>query len=327
MTQANGIFAITLDFELYWGVHHKMSIAQYKDNLLGVYSAVPALLKLFSEYQIHATWATVGFLFYKTFDELKENLPEKKVSYRDIKYNPYIYIDNLDMNHNNDKFYFAPGLIRLIASHPHQEIACHTFSHYYCLEEGHDEESFKKDLEAFLRITSKYGLKIESFVFPGNQVNPEYLSILREMGFKAFRGKEPAWFYKPGKFEEKNLITRGLRLIDAYFNIGRHESYTLDDRATNPINVPACRFLRPYSRRLKYLEPLRRARITSSLTHAAQKAQTYHLYWHPHNFGVDLEENILFLQKILNYFAKLRENYGMESLTLSEIANQIIQRN
>ena len=58
-----GRFVISLDFELYWGVRHLPSVKQYFPHLVGARTAIPALLDLFSEYGIHATWATVGFLF------------------------------------------------------------------------------------------------------------------------------------------------------------------------------------------------------------------------------------------------------------------------
>ena len=65
MTKPNSIFTISLDFELYWGVRDKRSVGAYKDHLLGVQRAVPELLGLFEKNGVHATWATVGFLFFK----------------------------------------------------------------------------------------------------------------------------------------------------------------------------------------------------------------------------------------------------------------------
>ncbi len=55
-----GTFVISLDFELHWGVRDHRTVADYRENLLGVRRVVPALLSLFSEFGIHATWATVG---------------------------------------------------------------------------------------------------------------------------------------------------------------------------------------------------------------------------------------------------------------------------
>jgi hypothetical protein len=60
---SSGILVISLDFELYWGVRDVFALEEYASNLLGVRKVVPAVLQLFDQYGIHATWATVGFLF------------------------------------------------------------------------------------------------------------------------------------------------------------------------------------------------------------------------------------------------------------------------
>ena len=65
MNLKQGVFVVSLDFELYWGVRDKLNIEQYGDNLLGVRKAIPEILRVFENSNIHATWATVGFLFFK----------------------------------------------------------------------------------------------------------------------------------------------------------------------------------------------------------------------------------------------------------------------
>jgi hypothetical protein len=44
--------------------------------------------------------------------------------------------------------------------------------------------------------------------------------------------------------------------------------------------------------------------------------------WHPHNFGVDTDRNMIFLQKVLREFSELRSRYGMQSLTMAELCEQ-----
>jgi hypothetical protein len=61
----------------------------YKPNLLGERAAIPALLQLFDKYKIHATWATVGFLFCETRDELLQSLPARLPSYANPRFYPY----------------------------------------------------------------------------------------------------------------------------------------------------------------------------------------------------------------------------------------------
>ncbi len=87
-------------------------------------------------------------------------------------------------------------------------------------------------------------------------------------------------------------------------------------------NVSASRFLRPYDPRLKPLEPIRIRRIAKGLEAAARRQRIYHLWWHPHNFGLHLEENLDVLRRILDVFARLREREGMQSLSMAEVADQ-----
>lgn len=325
MAKQKGIFIISLDFELYWGERDKEDLEDYKEILLGGRSIIPSLLKLFAEHKIHATWATVGFLFFESRDELIRGLPTKRPNYANSKLSPYSHINNIGNNEREDPFHYAPSLIKMILSFPYQEIGIHTFSHYYCLERGQDIHTFKDDLEAAIKAAKKYNITIESLVFPRNQFNSEYISICREMGIKAYRGNIPCWIYKARSQEDESLLIRGLRLLDSYVNISGHNSYPSDIPGHDfPFNIYASRFLRPYSNGLKILEPLRLRRILSDLDYAAKKGLIYHLWWHPHDFGINPEENMSFLKKVLNYYTKLREIYGMSSLNNGELADRLI---
>ena len=102
---------------------------------------------------------------------------------------------------------------------------------------------------------------------------------------------------------DEKLIKRALRLIDSYINISGSNSYYLESINTEkPYNIPASRFLRPVSKRLSKFENIRKKRIIKSLKQAALNQQVFHLWWHPHNFGVNIDKNIKFLENILSVF-------------------------
>jgi hypothetical protein len=65
-------------------------------------------------------------------------------------------------------------------------------------------------------------------------------------------------------------------------------------------------------------------RITSAMETAARGRKLFHLWWHPHNFGVDLEENLAFLRRILDCFRVLQERYGMRSMTMAAVADEVL---
>lgn len=324
----NGKFVISLDFELMWGVRDKMTVQEYGENIKGVQSVIPKLLDLFSRYKIKATFATVGFLFFKTKNELLQNLPEKYPGYSIKKYLPYeSYFDEVGEDHQQDILHFAPLLIEKIFHCPEHEIGTHTFSHYYCLEKGQTIDEFRDDLLKAIAVAEKSNIKISSLVFPRNQFKDSYLEVCKGMGIICYRGNEHSWLYRAKNAESENRIRRAFRLLDAYVNISGHNCYSDHYLKQNyPVNIPASRFLRPYSPALKKLDGLKLKMITSGMTYAAQKNLTYHLWWHPHNFGINQDKNFEFLEKILSHYEILNSQYGFESITMSNLAKQVLSK-
>ncbi len=103
-------FVTSLDFELHWGVRDVKTVAQYRQNLLGVRRVVPALLAALAEYGIHATWATVGFLFFITRTELLASLPDLRPNYDDMRLSPYLDMKVLGRDEDDDPFHFGRSL-------------------------------------------------------------------------------------------------------------------------------------------------------------------------------------------------------------------------
>jgi hypothetical protein len=111
-------------------------------------------------------------------------------------------------------------------------------------------------------------------------------------------------------------------LADSYLPIGGphdHEPVLVDGM----VDIPASRFLRPAGKSAA-LERLRLWRITSAMETAARRRKLFHLWWHPHNFGVDLQENLAFLRAILDCFHTLQERYGMRSMTMAALADDVL---
>ncbi|SFD80305.1 Polysaccharide deacetylase [Chitinophaga sp. CF118] len=318
-----GNFIISLDFELLWGVRDCRTKEQYGKNVLGVHTVIPRLLETFREYKVRATFSTVGFLFFENKQELINNVPVSSPSYKKVNLSPYNdYFDLVGDNLKVDLYHYAPTLIKLIQDYPEQEIGTHTFSHYYCLEEGQNIDEFRTDIESAIKIGKKYGIALTSLVFPRNQFNDEYVKVCNELGIICYRGNEHSWLYVAKN--KDNRVRRIFRLLDAYINISGHNSYTKSYlKSKYPIDIPASRFLRPYSRRLKLLDGLKLHRIKSGMSYAARNNMTYHLWWHPHNFGVNQNENFSFLKRILAHYNDLNKRYNFQSNTMSELANHI----
>lgn len=317
LSERGGQLVISLDFELLWGVRDHSDVASYGVNVLGARAAIPRILDLFARYGVSATWATVGFLFCRDRDELMASLPPKELwpSYNDARLSSYAYLDEVGKNEDQDPYRFGASLIHDIEQCPNQEIATHTLSHYYCLEPGQTVEQFEADIKAAITLAECNGVSLTSIVFPRNQYASEHLNACRMLGLTAFRGVPPLWIYRSGAGSDQTPLRRAGRLIDAYTGLFGDTSFKVSSNA--PVNVPASQFLRPYSGLLANIHPLHIKSIKKAMTRAAIARRGYHLWWHPHNFGANVPENISVLKELLEHFRRLQEHHGFESVTMA----------
>jgi peptidoglycan/xylan/chitin deacetylase (PgdA/CDA1 family) len=315
-----GAFVISLDFELLWGVWDVTTKEKYGNHIKGVKEVIPKLLDLFSNYDLKVTFAIVGFLFAKDKDELLSFLPAIKPSYSKNKYNVYLQeVNKIGQNDRDDPYHFGYSLLELIKEGEH-EIATHTFSHYYCLEEGQTPGDFDTDIKAAIKVAGSKNINLTSLVFPRNQINTDYLAVLKENNIKVFRGNPDSWIYKPRKFSAELPFIRLCRLLDTYLPVSGYNTYLVKNNGPLPVNIPASRFLKPYNKKLAWLEKLKLKRIMNEMTRAAQKKEHYHLWWHPHNFGINIQENMDNLTVLLNHYRSLQHKYDFTNLTMKEAA-------
>jgi hypothetical protein len=316
-----GALVFSVDFELHWGVRDICPAdGGYRANLLGEREAVPRMLALFDECGVAATWATVGFLFARSRDELTHFSPALKPHYDDPTLSPYR--EPIGEDEQRDPLHYAPSLIDEIRRRPRQEVGTHTFSHYYCLESGQTEDEFRADLGSAAAIAREYGVRPASIVFPRNQHNPDYARALLDAGITCYRGNEKSWMYRHTVGPAQPARVRAGRLADSYVNLSGH-NLTAWDEVVEPsglANIPSSRFLRPHLPALGRFEKLRLKRVLAAMREAAESRRILHLWTHAHNLGVNMETNFAFLRAVCEEFRRLRQSHGMRSLTMSEAA-------
>jgi peptidoglycan/xylan/chitin deacetylase (PgdA/CDA1 family) len=323
---ATGALVISLDFELRWGVRdHCPPGSDYERNVMGARAVIPQLLEIFREYGVAATWATVGFLFARSRSELHRYRPETLPSYADPALSPYAEV--VGDGEADDPLHYAAHLIERIGATPRQEIATHTYSHFFCTERGQDPASFRADLASACAIAAARGVALRSIVFPRNQHNPAYDGILRDHGIVAFRGNPGGWLWRFADGRESAApAKRAARLLDAYLPVSGDGSIGWDEiRAADGLaNVRASFFLRPFVPRLRLLEPLRSQRLRQTVRSAARRRRILHLWWHPHNFGAHPQQCLAVLRDVLDEYLRCRDRWGMQSLSMAEIADAVI---
>jgi len=324
MCDEQGILVISLDFELLWGLLDTPAPMNYRSSIEGVRRAIPRILSVFEQYGVHATWGVVGFLMRESIRDCSENLPDVLPAYEQNGLSPYTHFGALEKC--DKQLLFAGDLVDIIQKTPGQEIGTHTYSHYYCMEKGQTKDAFECDLQKAKEVAAGREQLLRSIVFPRNQFNPDYADVMKKHNLINYRGNERAWIYESCETKKKkSIVRRILRLLDNYAGIFGNHCYPLsaikDKNGLN--NIRSSRFLRPYSKRLAFLEPLRLRRICSQMTYAAKSGQVFHLWWHPRNMGSDTERNLQNLQALLRHYLKLKAQYGMESLNMGEIGDRI----
>jgi peptidoglycan/xylan/chitin deacetylase (PgdA/CDA1 family) len=324
-----GIFTISLDFELHWGVFdkrdRKVREANYK-NTLGI--AVPQMLELFSKYDVHVTWATVGSLFAQNEQEWQQFRPAIEPDYETERYNAYKWVRQHGMPEEYNWAHFAPEEVAMILKYPGQELATHTFSHYYCLETQREKLAFDADLKAAQKAAAKFNTSVRSLVFPRNQVNPALLKTCLDNGIKAVRSNPSGWFWKPVADGGATIVRRLFRTADAYIQVGTiRTTYPLSAISVTPgepLQLPASRFMRPWQPKYDFANKMQLRRLCRELRSAAVRKEVYHLWWHPENFGDYPEQNLKNLEVLLQHYKKYKEKYGMTSWNMGEYVDHFL---
>ena len=317
----NVCIVISLDFDLLWGVFDQIKLEEKGDYFQNTRMVIPRILDVFKRNNIHATGATVGMLFNNNWEEWESNIPKDFPTYSNNDLSAYVFGKQIKKN-NSEEFCFAPNLISLISNTEGQEVATHTYSHYYCQEPGQETFQFKEDLIKAIEIAGKMNISLKSLVFPRNQIKNEYLEICFELDILNVRSNPAAWYWKDAT--SSNIITKLSRTGDAYFNLGK-KSYSwnqIEKKPGQPILQMASRFLRPVENS-ELLRKSKIARIFNEMELAARKKEIYHLWWHPHNFGDRPEESLVDLIKILEKYKSLHSKFGFQTFNIMEIGELV----
>lgn len=326
-----GAFCVSLDFELGWGMRDKLSSDALERRMRATRDVIPRLLTLFDDYGVRATWATVGLLLCESADEARELAPAGP-AYVDASLSSSPTLASLHGGEREHPIWFAPSLVRRIVATHGQELGAHTFAHLYPLEAGVTLADFEADLAAFRAVAERRGVRTRSLVFPRNQYTPAHVSAAAALGFDVHRGNPPGVLNAPRPDRAQHPTLRAARLLESWAPLAPPSVAALprpvptagdagtDAPLAHPLNVPATRFLRPWSKRLRALDGARVARVTREVEHAASTGSLMHLWWHPHNFALDPEPSFTALRAILDAFSRARRRHGMRAMNMGDFA-------
>lgn len=187
---------ISVDLELAWAWRFVKAVADPQATALlkadQTRRNLPVLLRLFDDFNVPVTWATVGHLFLEHCGR-KAGRPHPdlpRLPYFENEYWRYTDGDWFDgdpcSNQRSAPAWYAPDLLKAILSaKAKHEIACHTFSHIDSSDEHCSPEVMGAELTECQRLAGEWGIQLKSFVFPGNLVGN--LPSLKKHGFTSYR--------------------------------------------------------------------------------------------------------------------------------------------
>ena len=75
---------------------------------------------------------------------------------------------------------------------------------------------------------------------------------------------------------------------------------------------------KPYNPKLKVFEKLKIYRIKNQMLNAARNNKVFHLWFHPHNIGINQDLILENLEIIFEYYKYLKGTFGFESMNMRE---------
>lgn len=317
----NSFFCISLDFEKKWGILDK-DLTDYDKNILNVPLVVEKLLILFEQFNINTSWAFVGALLIEDKNQLDTIINNcDYLTYEDNALNPKNYFTKQGYD---KKLFCAVDEIITISKIPRHELISHSFFHTYFNENGLKNDALKKDCELFDSFAGKaISLHNKGMIFPRNQV-PEHQEPVNNYDY--YRSNLDNYFDKGYSESELGFFIKLARFSDCFIPLRKNRCCKPFIDANGKLSIPATRFLRS-SYKYSVLNKLQLRRIKGEMLWAAKNNNYYHLWWHPHNFGSNISENLTLLGEILEYYNFLNREYNMQSANMGEIYNNLMRQN
>ncbi len=277
---------LSLDFELRWGGIELFGddMSLYRQNLEGVEDVVPRLLDAFAARGVCATWAIVGALACRNWDEWSVRAPA-----RPHYHNPKLrWRDSYRTLDPTGRLHFARHLVDSIVRTDGQELASHTFGHIYIREAGFLRKDAVADTDAMAQLfEDNWSMRPRSLVFPRNQVG--HTDVFLERGIVCWRENPHAFYWNASRMADQTPVVRALRFTDSVAPLGRRIAVARAHRASYFLRLT----LPPA------LWRLHRRRIVAE-ARKLKDDEALHLWFHPHNIGAAPEHGVARVAELLD---------------------------
>lgn len=283
----------SMDCELAWGLAHRDPPVERVELMRAdpshVRDAYRTLVNLYDTYDVPATWAFVGHLFYNSCG-------------------PSDHIDGPNISRSDpfsarraEPLYYGDDLIdRVLEADVNHDIGGHAFSHVEFTEI--DESVARAELGAMVDAAADRGVEIDSFVYPMNSVAHEHL--LPEYRIEVYReatvGKN--YILRRGL---KPFLTRNQKFWSVPPVIPRLNEEGL-------VTVDSSRLL--HEERFCYLHPSRLRRTFDQMN----DGEIAHFAFHPHDL-LNYYRLDRVLERVLKVVAEYVGRGEVEPLTMADL--------
>jgi peptidoglycan/xylan/chitin deacetylase (PgdA/CDA1 family) len=312
------VFIVCIDFELAWGWAYNDSFIGREDRFLRGREAIPPLLDLFDEFEVPATWATVGHLF------LESCRGRDGVAHPEIARPRFPWLSGDWYRHDprsdvrSAPLWYASDLIAAIRGRSvGHELASHSFGHVPFGAPGCTVEAAESDLSAAVKAASDVGVSVQSFVYPQHRIG--FTELLRTHGFTSYRGEDREPF-----LGLPSQIRKPLRLLVQTLGMASAPQQP-EWGPDSLIHLPASLFFAIPERRGGHLITGRglAARCIRGLRRAIERGGMHQIYFHDHNLGVRTEEFLSALRDVLSFASAARLRGELEILTMRDYAAKL----
>lgn len=311
-----GVFVLSIDTELAWGCcSDENKLERNMNYFIRARESIKALLSLFEEYNLSATWALVGHLFLSNCHIVSGVKHPEVVRPR---YN-WFQGDWFDRDPCSsleiDPAWYGRDIVEAIRGcKVPQEIGCHTFSHIIVGDSGCSQDCFDSELKLCRNLAEGLGIDLESFVFPKNLAN--YVDCLATNHFSNYRGEEQYWYRKLPK-----LLRYLAFAIDHFLLFTPPVSYPRKEACWN---IEGSYFWGHCDGIWKLLPVVNRVKkAKKGIDKAATSGAVFHLWFHPFNLVTAPKRLFKGLEEVLKYVNYMRENDRIENLTMGALAEKL----
>ncbi|MBK1619390.1 hypothetical protein CKO42_13260 [Lamprobacter modestohalophilus] len=334
----HGYLVLSLDTELAWGYYDDDDARERLFSADGSRErrSIERVLALCDDQGIRATWAMVGHLF---FSQCEDCAPCPVAAWRDdhrgfrevhvtgqaAQMQPaHPQLAQMQPAHPQlvhpqpaHPQWYAPDVRDLLlAASDRHELAFHGFSHRPFHQM--DADAAQSEVQAWLAVAGRFGVKPESIVFPRNRVG--HLPLFADAGFRCFRAPDrtPRWHLR--------RFGSALKSADDLLALSTPRVYRREQlrREQGLIRVPSSAHLFDFPRGLELrldrvgLQRLRLRGIAKAIDHAARSGGILHLWAHPWELRTPADEDKL--EYLLGLAAEQIAAGRLRSITMSELS-------